>query len=162
MRERPHPDVLLGREGREAAGDLVDRLLAIVRPLRTVTGWATVELDRAQREVVQRLGLGEPLVEEVPNDELLGASARLLRFTGDRDLILLEPATEGRLAASLARFDEGSAALYLVATVAAFDASRRAGLALSAERSGPLGPERLVVGTPRYGPHLLIVAAGEH
>ena len=71
--------------------------------------WATVELDRAERE----LGaiLGAPLdAGEAPRDPGLGATVRLARPFGQAPepaLLLVEPDTEGRLAALLARHGEG-------------------------------------------------------
>lgn len=149
------PEVLLGRE---AIGDAVERLWAASSPIRAVGGWATVELDRAEVEVTASLAsFGPPTVEARPDDEALGARCRILRFAGDRDLLLLEPATEGRLAASLARFGEGSMALYLVVGPPAVERARAAGFSLSRPAGGPLGRERLVVVGPAWGPHLLLV-----
>ena len=74
-------------------------------------------------------------------------------------LVLLEPDTEGRLAASLARLGEGPSVTWLRAgdPPAAVEALRTAGFAVSAERDGPLGPERLIVDGPVHGPHRLLV-----
>jgi hypothetical protein len=75
-------------------------------------------------------------------------------------VLLLEPATEGRIAASLARFGEGLVALYLLVPPDGFDevteGLARASLVLSAEAPGPFGQERLVLGGPAWGAHLLI------
>jgi hypothetical protein len=81
------------------------RLTAIV--------WATVELDRAGRE----LGaiLGAPLAARAaPRDDALGATVRVARPFGpapEPALLLAEPDTEGRLAALLARHGEGIVAI---------------------------------------------------
>jgi len=81
------------------------RLTAIV--------WATVELDRAERE----LGaiLGAPLdARTAPRDDALGASVRRARPFGhapEPALLLVEPDSEGRLAALLARHGEGIVAI---------------------------------------------------
>lgn len=133
-------------------------------------GWATVELERAAREL-------DPAGTWIqsPRDALLGATAwRHLEpepkveppverpdepadapgatVAGDQPvLLLLEPDTEGRLAASLVRFGEGVAAIYL-----------RAGSApgptpLGAPGDGPLGPGRIVLGGPAWGPHVIVL-----
>jgi Glyoxalase/Bleomycin resistance protein/Dioxygenase superfamily len=70
-------------------------------------GWATVDLERAERELGQALGvrLDSSLVAR---DSELGATVRVARpFSEGPDLELLEPDTEGRLAALLARHGEG-------------------------------------------------------
>ncbi len=130
-------------------------------PFRVVAvGWATVETERLIRELDGRLpGLA---FEPVAPDELLGANARIARWTdGTPDLIVLEPAREGLLAALLARRDEGPAALYLgpgdgrPATAAAARL-RRAGIATRAG-DGPLGPALLVTGRSPRSPQLLLV-----
>jgi hypothetical protein len=116
-------------------------------------GWATVELERAARE------LGEKVCaawEPATGDPLLGARAWRCAdapLEGTPRLLLLEPETEGRLAASLARFGEGLAAIYLL---------ERPGIPppdvlVSAPLIGPLGPARLVLGAPAWGPHALLV-----
>lgn len=128
--------------------------------LRVVgVGWATVELDRAANELGSTgrwdVGPAEP-------DMLLGATARIGRAAGGGPLaVLLEPSTEGRLAAFLARHGEAPAVLYL--------APREGGLAAAVRRlasagirtrsgDGPLGPAALVLGRPAEEPQLVLVA----
>ncbi len=132
-------------------------------------GWATVDHQRAALE----LGLGDTNARAP--DRLLGADvAAGAQRAGSveplrPELLLLEPATEGRLAASLARFGEGPIALYFVRTGApgdnspgditsttdppATDLDRLLG---SARGLGPYGPQRLVLG-PVAGPHVILV-----
>lgn len=149
----PDPEHLLGGE---ALGDAISRLRRTVEPRRVVGGWATVELDRAQAEVGTKLAaLGVPRVEPADDDRVLGARCRLLRFEAACAL-LLEPSTEGRLAAGLARHGEGRLALYLVADAGAVERARRAGFALTSQGRGPFGSERLVIAGPRWGPFLIL------
>ncbi|HET9521214.1 MAG TPA: hypothetical protein VFO73_09235, partial [Candidatus Limnocylindrales bacterium] len=120
--------------------------------------WATVDLDRALRE------LGAP-GERLADDPLLGAAIRLVRREGGPTIALAEPITEGRLAASLARFGEGSAGRYVVARDGLVGAARelaRRGVRLSRPAEGPFGLSVLVLGGPVAGPHLVLVdpAAG--
>jgi hypothetical protein len=122
-------------------------------------GWATVELDRAADEL--GMWLGDAAAPDAI-DPLLGARARVRAAGGlpGDTVLLLEPSTEGRLAATLARDGEGPAALYLqpVEGLRAWAAAARArGLTLSARRVGPLGGSVLVAGGPLAGPHLVIV-----
>jgi hypothetical protein len=71
--------------------------------------WATVELERAEREL--GVALSEPLRSEpAARDPDLGATVRSSRPFGplpEPSLLLVEPDTEGRLAALLARHGEG-------------------------------------------------------
>lgn len=125
-------------------------------------GWATVDVARSASE------LGARRLDPRPPDEALGAhAARATDFAPDEnpeedrswlsngpELVLLEPSTEGRIAASLARFGEGPAALYIASPAA------RAGAATgrpSAPTAGPFGRQHLVVGGPVDGPHLVLV-----
>lgn len=108
-------------------------------------GWATVEADRAIRELDGGLAPDDDTGPqagwtELPRDPGLGA--RVWR----RDpadglarpvLFVLEPDTEGRLAASLARFGEGVAVIYL--------------------GDGPPGPGRLVRRGRPWGPHVIVL-----
>ncbi len=125
-------------------------------------GWATVDVARSASE------LGARRLDPRPPDEALGAhAARATDFVPDEnpeedrswlvngpELVLLEPSTEGRIAASLARFGEGPAALYIAPSVV------RAGALTgrpSAPTAGPFGRQHLVVGGPVEGPHLVLV-----
>ena len=124
--------------------------------------WATVELDRADVELDPWL---DPAgVAGDGTEPHLGARTRTRpspRLPG-RFLVLAEPSTEGRVAASLARDGEGPCALYLEPaqgleewlTVAA-----RRGVVVSAIRSGPFGPSAILDGVSS-GPHLVVVARG--
>ncbi len=122
----------------------VPRLLAV--------GIATVDLERAAGD------LGG-LVERLANDELLGARAAR---PAEPRVLVLEPATEGRLAATLARAGEGPAAVYLEVAAQRLDevAGRlRERGATAVAGAGPLGRQLLVRAGPPWGPHLLLVAS---
>jgi ribosomal protein S18 acetylase RimI-like enzyme len=75
---------------------------------RTVAvGWATVDRERAALE-------WRPLrFVAAPDDEALGALAWRSTLDDGTVLLLLEPSTEGRLAAALARHGEGPVALWV-------------------------------------------------
>lgn len=124
-------------------------------PVIVAVGWATVELDRAAAEFAPLLVPGTVFADATPSEHL-GAWCRIGRVrpgAAEADIvILLEPFTEGRLAATLARHDEGWRATWVTTP-------EPADLALSVERPGPLGPERIVLGGPVTGPHRLVVAA---
>ena len=140
--------------GADAIAPAVSVIEAISGPnARRVTGWATVELDRAAS--------GAANAQDLPDDALLGARCRLVTFgVGEREVLLLEPATEGRIAASLARFGEGPIAEYLIVPHDRFGDLVRdaveAGIVLSAEAAGPFGRQRLVIGGPPWGAHLCV------
>ena len=109
-------------------------------------GWATVELDRAADELGMWLGEATDPGAGDLDDPLLGARARVHAAGGlpGDTVLLLEPSTEGRLAASLVRDGEGAAALYLrpAAGLRAWAADARA-RGLRAERAAR-GPARRV------------------
>ncbi|MEO8229919.1 MAG: hypothetical protein ABI628_09185 [Chloroflexota bacterium] len=129
-------------------------------PLSVVgIGWATVELDRAATELGSTAGYD---VEPAEPDALLGATARIGRAAGSGPVaVLLEPFTEGRLAAFLARHGEAPAVLYVVPPAGGLEA---AVARLTAARirtrsgSGPLGPAALVLGRSADEPQLILVA----
>jgi hypothetical protein len=129
---------------------------------RTVValGWATVDADRAAAELIERWPGCGPFVPVAP-EILLGASCHAGRPITEGGLVvglvLLEPSTEGRLAATLARHDEGPAVLWLADTSAprAPDADDRGLVSVTAE--GPFGPERLLLRGRVAGPHLLLL-----
>jgi hypothetical protein len=102
-------------------------------------GWATVDHERAERELDALLGAIGPWAP-VERDPVLGARGRLRAAEGSEEqpfLVVLEPDTEGRLAASLARFGEGVAVVYL--------------------GGGGPGPGTLVRGGPAWGPHAIVL-----
>ena len=137
-----------------AAGPLAQ--LAGVRPI--AIGWATVELERAELELSAALALSVGDFSPAASSVSLGARCRIgSGVLGDAlALVLLEPQTEGRLAATLARLGEGPAVVWLVVDGCAATL-RSSGVITSAVRHGPLGPERLVLGGPVHGPHQLLV-----
>lgn len=121
------------------------RVLAVI--------WATVDRDRVVADL--RLPV-EPLVD----DPSLGASVGLVRPVGEHPIAVLEPFTEGRLAATLARHGEGPAGEYVEAPVgldAIRAAATRADLVLGRPADGPFGRSVLVLGGPLDGPHLVLV-----
>lgn len=145
----------------------VSRLRDAVQPRSEVGGWATVELDRAEASFRVASGPASGPAGSVAHpatraprydarDELLGAVARVVRTADQREVVLLEPFTEGRLAATLARHGEGFAALYLIAGARAAGQARAAGFVLSSIGRGPFGPQRLVLEGPRWGPFIVL------
>lgn len=127
-------------------------------------GWATVELDRAEAELEPWLGEATeaPAAHGSLLDPHLGAYARVRGGGGlpGEAVVLLEPSTEGRLSATLARDGEGPAAIYLrpaggLATW--LEDARARGIPTSSRATGPLGPAVLLLGGPVAGPHLLLV-----
>jgi len=148
------PERLLG-EG--PLGDTLPRLLRLFEPERIVPGRATVELDRAEADLRAATGRADGArVEPASPDVTLGATCRFVRLPANRCLVLLEPATEGRLAAALARHGEGNVALYLVTQPDGVERVRGAGFALSTSANGPFGAQRLILTGPRDGPFLLL------
>jgi hypothetical protein len=117
-------------------------------------GWATVEHERAMGEldpVLLEAGRGGAWTP-IERDPALGAQ-RWQRGVGTAGaergrpaLVVLEPDTEGRLAASLARFGEGVAVVYLGA-----GSPRPAGALAGA----------LVGGGPAWGPHAVVLGQPE-
>ena len=115
--------------------------------------WATVDTARAVAQLTRDAPDAAPFEPAAP-EALLGGSSLVGRVVAGRvRLVILEPATEGRLAATLARHDEGPAALWLAGDGRALPADVR----LSTAADGPFGSERLVLGSPLWGPHLLVV-----
>ena len=117
-------------------------------------GWATVDLDRMERSFAELYPGSGVATTELGVDELLGAYCRLLRpgIVGVPALVLLEPSTEGRLAASLARHGEGPMAIWLEGPTGTVRRSIAA--------AGPFGTEVLLLDGPIHGPHRLVVLAG--
>jgi hypothetical protein len=107
-------------------------------------GWATVDAARAVTEVAAATGIRPEAFAPGTADASLGAAAlvgRLPRLA----VAILEPSTEGRLAAALARHGEGPCAIY-VATSASGPAE-----------PGPLGAAWLAMSDRRSGPFVVAV-----
>jgi hypothetical protein len=102
-------------------------------------GWATVELDRAARELTAELGLPADAFAPAADSVVLGARCRVApgALGGEVAVAILEPATEGLLAGMLARFGEGPAAIWFFTE----DAASASG---PGAFPGPFGPERPV------------------
>jgi hypothetical protein len=130
--------------------------------------WATVDLERA----LGGLGLDPARADSAADDPLLGARVVLVdgppvsgpnapRLVGaPPPIAIAEPSTEGRLAAAVARNDEGPVGHYLVAAASLDEVRRRAveaGVALSREERGPFGPSMLLVGGPIGGRLVVLV-----
>ncbi len=115
-------------------------------------GWATVELDRAVAELSRALGIPAMRFAAAADSVHLGARSLVAHaaLSRDRSLVVLEPSTEGRLAATLARHDEGPVAVWMIVP-------DMGTVRTSSERSGPLGLERLVLGGALHGPQRLLV-----
>jgi hypothetical protein len=97
-------------------------------------------------------------LRDLADDLLLGCR---VVATADPRLVLLEPATEGRLAATLARQGEGPAAIYVASpaplgeVVAALVHDGRR----PREGSGPFGRQVLARAGSPWGPHVLVTSA---
>ena len=133
-------------------------------------GWATVDVDRVAAQFSASLGLPASAWLPAQRDALLGASTLLGPAIGPDGprLILLEPDTEGRAAASLARLGEGVAVVYVAGSgskTSSWHVEEGAtrvgstGPAVGARAPGPLGLARLVLGGPAWGPHVIVVDA---
>ena len=133
--------------------------------MEVLLGWATLELDRAADEIARTIGAGHnAVVRPGPDDELLGARTRLLECEPGVRIVLLEPKTEGRIAASLVRFGEGVVAEYVIVEDELERVASRvgkAGLGLSTEADGPFGRQRLVAPGRAWGAHLILAARRE-
>ena len=127
----------------------------------SAVGWATVELDRAAAELGAALRASADPFAEAAGTVALGARCRVAAgvLPSATSLVLVEPATEGRLAAWLARFGEGPTAIWIeVDNLAeAIAAVRTSGGTASPAQDGPFGAEHLLLGGPIHGPHRLLV-----
>jgi hypothetical protein len=160
----PTPAQRVASAWRQAADDAASIRSLVVRPL--AIGWATVDLDRATGELAASLGLpGDDPFRAGPRSAVLGGTCRIAAgvLPDGGWLVVLEPDTEGRLAGSLARFDEGPVAAWLLVEAPApglgLEELRRAGLTLSTEGDGPFGPEWLIADGPARAPgrHRILV-----
>ena len=115
--------------------------------------WATVDRDR----IVAGLGLA---ADPLPNDQHLGASVVLVRHADGDPIAILEPITEGRLTATLARHGEGPAGEYVESAIALDEIgplTAASGVLASRPAEGPFGRSVIVPSSPPDGPHLVLV-----
>jgi hypothetical protein len=134
----------------------LDRLGIRLRVI--ATGVATLDLDQGEERA--RAMIAHRAITDAPDDVLLGARCRIVIVEDGPSLVLLEPNTEGRLAASLARYGQEPVVSYMSSVVPADDvvgSAATAGIRLSRPTPGPLGMSRLVLGGPAWGPHLILV-----
>lgn len=140
--------------GGEATASALGRVIAV--------GWATVELDRAARELAGALGSQPSSFGPTAGSEALGAYAWSApgALDGGAAVVLLEPSTEGRLAAHLARHGEGPVAVWHEAA-GVDDPAVSAVTPLEPPSPGPFGPERAVrAPAGDAGPYRFIVGPG--
>ena len=142
----------------EAGLDGLRPILGGVELRPVAVGWASVDLDRATRDY---LASGDTSVTPHDvTDDLLGARGRRSAPASSTGVVLFEPATEGLLAAVLARRDEGPAVLYLAPIRGDLGSSldRLAAAGIRTRRGdGPFGEAALVLGRPATGPQLILV-----
>jgi hypothetical protein len=112
-------------------------------------------LDRAVSELTRDLGLPADSFTEAVDSVTLGARGRVApaAIDGETAVVILEPSTEGRLAAFLARHGEGPAAIWFLADGGAIGE-------VWVDRLGPFGPERLAPGGPVEDVLRFLVLAG--
>jgi len=127
----------------------------------SAVGWATVELDRAAAELGRALRVPPEAFVEAPGTPVLGARCRVATglLPDGISVVLLEPITEGRLASTLARLDEGPAAVWLAVDdlAGALAVVQGRGGHASLARPGPFGDECLVLDGPIHGPYRLLI-----
>lgn len=117
-------------------------------------GWATVESERAIAELAGPLGIDASAFVPATGSTVLGSFALVATgvLDGAVDLAVVEPSTEGRLAAHLARHGEGPTVAWL--------AQPETDLANPVRSDGPFGPERLLPSQSDGLLRLLVAAAG--
>jgi hypothetical protein len=157
----PMPGRPIGPADDDPAGldDLRDLALAVAPELAghpiVALGWATVDLDAVRERIENDAGFGAFV--RAARDEHLGGRAVIHRpdaDSGEPIEVLLEPDTEGRLAASLARHGEGFAAIWFGPRPGA-ERDRPDGFGGPAH--GPLGVARLLLGGPPWGLSVLLL-----
>jgi hypothetical protein len=136
----PLAELLAGRDGGQ-----VERYRAVLglaaEALIVGVAWATVDVERTMQELGRSPG---PFAADDP----LGARGVVIDDDGVPATLILEPVTEGRLAACLARHGEGICALYVESSEPPAQSSMT-GLG----RDGGVRS-----GSPRFGP--FVVDAG--
>jgi hypothetical protein len=148
-------------DGPVGLDDLRELALAVAPQLAghpiVALGWATVDIDAVRRRIEADAGFGA--FEAAPRDDHLGARSVVHRPgepSGEPIEVLLEPDTEGRLAASLARHGEGFAAIWFGPHP---ESRERQPAGFGRLADGPLGPCRLLLGGPPWGLSVLLLEA---
>jgi hypothetical protein len=121
-------------------------------------GWATVELERAARDLGPLLA-DDAAFADAARTALLGGRCRTGRARPDDPagaawIVILEPDTEGQLAAFLARHGEGWAVTWFAPAP-----DGTPGESTTGGPPGPLGPERLAEPGPVAGPFRMRLTA---
>ena len=112
-------------------------------PRLIALGWATVESERAIAELADALGVNGSAFTPATGSTVLGSFAVVATgiLDGAVDLAVVEPSTEGRLAAHLARHGEGPTIAWLAEGRPDTDQA-------TLGSDGPFGPERLLAARP--------------
>lgn len=145
------PDAAGAKPDAGGAGRRMPAGVAVDRPIARLValGWGTVDTERATADAGE---VATPLADDL----LLGARATRL---GAGPVVLLEPITEGRLAAALARRGEGPIALYVAPPRGAGPWHDEPGhdgpWHGPGAGEGPFGPQVLLAGHPIHGPYLI-------
>ena len=141
MHRRPELEASIRRLSAETGADRLG--LPVI-----ALGWATVDTERGAAELSD-YGPFEPAAGEA----ILGARTVVgPPGPGNLRVAIVEPNTEGWLAATLARHDEGPAVLWVAG-------APQGDVRLSTPADGPFGRERLVLGGRLGGRHLIVVEA---
>ena len=135
--------------------------LAGVRPVGV--GWATVDLDRCVADLAAELGTETRRFMPASRSPVLGCTCRVAAglHPDGVAIAVVEPDTEGRLAASLAHGGEGPVAVWFGLGDDEGPTARdgNEGRAARPDREGPFGPERLLGIRSVRGPHRLLVGS---
>jgi hypothetical protein len=119
-------------------------------------GWATVETERSIASIATDLHIPPAAFLPAPDSEVLGARCLVAGgvLPGGAALVVLEAATEGLLAAALARHDEGPRVIW----IGRDDPGAAAEAAAARPSPGPFGPERLLLGLATDSVRRLLVS----
>ena len=136
----------------EGAIEAADAAAPGVRDRVIAVGWATVDLDRTIRALAAELGVAPEAFVAADDSQAIGGTGRVAPgvLAGGRSLAILEPVTEGVLAGTLARWDEGPRIVWIETDDVG---AAQGGPAVP----GPFGPEHLIAGQPADGLLRLVV-----
>ena len=141
------------------AARLIGAAVAAAGDTPIAVGWATVDSERAIAALEAELHIAPAAFAPASDSTALGARCLVARrvLPGGGALVVIEPATEGLLAATLARHDEGPRVVWVMIDDVGVRVASRA-------TPGPFGPERLVPGASSDDLRRLLVSsrAGYH